>query len=80
MVTLSLGGATGGVGFQSDSQATSFADTLWNLFFAGKSETRPFGSAVMDGIDLDIEGGGSNCKAQLYFYLFTFNLYLYYYY
>ncbi|KAI9300800.1 glycoside hydrolase family 18 protein [Cunninghamella echinulata] len=60
VVTLSLGGATGGVGFQSDSQATSFADTLWNLFFAGKSETRPFGSAVMDGIDLDIEGGGSN--------------------
>ncbi|CAO3615057.1 unnamed protein product [Cunninghamella blakesleeana] len=59
VVTLSLGGATGGVGFQSDSQATSFADTLWNVFFGGSSTTRPFGDAIMDGVDLDIEGGGS---------------------
>ncbi|KAI8979496.1 glycoside hydrolase superfamily [Mycotypha africana] len=60
LVTISLGGATGGVGFQSDAQASSFADTLWNLFFGGKSNTRPFGDAILDGIDLDIEGGGPN--------------------
>ncbi|KAG1463225.1 hypothetical protein G6F55_002515 [Rhizopus delemar] len=60
LVTLSLGGATGGVGFQSDSQATSFADTIWNLFLGGESSIRPFGDAILDGIDLDIEGGGSN--------------------
>ncbi|GAB5585442.1 Chitinase 2 [Umbelopsis nana] len=59
IVTLSLGGAGGGVGFQGDSDATAFADQLWNLFFGGSSTTRPFGSAVLDGIDLDIENGGS---------------------
>ncbi|KAI8096576.1 glycoside hydrolase family 18 protein [Halteromyces radiatus] len=59
-ITLSLGGATGGVGFQSDSQASTFADNVWNLFLGGSSSTRPFGKAVLDGVDLDIEGGGSN--------------------
>ncbi|PPQ66111.1 hypothetical protein CVT26_010912 [Gymnopilus dilepis] len=59
IITLSLGGATGGVGFSSASQATSFAQTIWNLFLGGSSSTRPFGSAVLDGVDLDIEGGGS---------------------
>jgi chitinase len=49
LVTLSLGGATGGVGFQSDSQATSFADTIWNLFLGGESSIRPFGDAILDG-------------------------------
>lgn len=62
-MTLSLGGATGGAGFQSDSQASTFADNVWNLFMGGSSSTRPFGDAVLDGIDLDIEGGGSNCKS-----------------
>ncbi|KAL0950816.1 hypothetical protein HGRIS_007580 [Hohenbuehelia grisea] len=59
IITLSLGGATGSVGFQSDAQATSFAQTVWDLFLGGSSSTRPFGSAVLDGIDLDIEGGNS---------------------
>jgi chitinase len=49
IVTLSLGGASSGVGFQSDSQASTFADTLWNLFLGGSSSTRPFGDAVLDG-------------------------------
>lgn len=59
IVTLSLGGATGSVGFTGDSQAESFADTIWNLFLGGSSSTRPFGDAVLDGVDLDIEGGTS---------------------
>lgn len=63
IVTLSLGGATGSVGFQSDSQATSFAQTIWSLFLGGSSSTRPFGSAILDGVDLDIEGGGSTYYA-----------------
>ncbi|KAF7306627.1 Glycoside hydrolase family 18 protein [Mycena indigotica] len=58
LVTLSLGGATGGVGFSSDDQGTAFAQTIWNLFLGGSSSTRPFGSAVLDGVDLDIESGG----------------------
>ncbi|KAI0819264.1 glycoside hydrolase [Trametes gibbosa] len=57
LVTLSLGGATGQVGFSSDSQAQSFADQIWNLFLGGSSNIRPFGDAVLDGVDLDIESG-----------------------
>ncbi|KAF9014997.1 class III chitinase [Cyathus striatus] len=63
IVTLSLGGATGAVGFQSDAQATQFAQTIWNLFLGGSSSTRPFGNAVLDGVDLDIEGGTSTYYA-----------------
>lgn len=59
IVTLSLGGATGKVGFNSDSQARGFARDIWDLFLGGDSNTRPFGSAVLDGIDLDIESGSS---------------------
>ncbi|KIJ54039.1 carbohydrate-binding module family 5 protein [Sphaerobolus stellatus SS14] len=60
VVTISLGGAGGGVGFNSDAQAQSFADQIWNLFLGGSSSTRPFGSAVLDGVDLDIEGGSNS--------------------
>ncbi|KAF8531500.1 glycoside hydrolase superfamily [Gautieria morchelliformis] len=60
IVTISLGGAGGGVGFSSDAQASGFADQIWNLFLGGSSSTRPFGSAVLDGVDLDIEGGSSS--------------------
>ncbi|EJD04291.1 class III chitinase [Fomitiporia mediterranea MF3/22] len=63
IITISLGGATGSVGFSSDSQAETFADTVWNLFLGGSSDTRPFGNAVLDGVDLDIEGGGSGSYA-----------------
>ncbi|KAG6902323.1 hypothetical protein C0995_001702 [Termitomyces sp. Mi166 len=64
IITLSLGGASASVGFQSDSQATTFAQTIWDLFLGGSSSTRPFGTAILDGqiehrIDLDIEGGSS---------------------
>ncbi|KZT19396.1 carbohydrate-binding module family 5 protein [Neolentinus lepideus HHB14362 ss-1] len=59
LVTLSLGGAGGGVGFSDDNQAQTFADTIWNLFLGGSNSTRPFGTAVLDGVDLDIEGGSS---------------------
>lgn len=61
-VLLSLGGATGSVGFSSASQAVTFADTLWNIFGAGSSSTRTFGNAILDGFDLDIESG----SAQFY--------------
>ncbi|KAF8350209.1 chitinase [Amanita rubescens] len=57
IVTLSLGGPTAKVGFQSDSQAKSFAEVTWNLFLGGSSAIRPFGGAILDGIDLDIESG-----------------------
>ncbi|CAK5262051.1 unnamed protein product [Mycena citricolor] len=58
IVTLSLGGASGAASFSSDAQGTAFANTIWDLFLGGSSSTRPFGTAVLDGVDLDIEGGG----------------------
>lgn len=58
-ILMSLGGANGVYGFANDANAEAFADTLWNIFGAGESDTRPFGDAVIDGFDLDIEGGGS---------------------
>ncbi|KAL9595628.1 MAG: hypothetical protein Q9219_006334 [cf. Caloplaca sp. 3 TL-2023] len=57
-VLLSLGGAEATTAFSSDSQASDFATKLWNLFGAGKGEStemRPFGSAVLDGFDVDNE-------------------------
>ncbi|RKP36530.1 glycoside hydrolase superfamily, partial [Dimargaris cristalligena] len=65
-VLLSLGGASGSYGFSSDSQGREFAHTLWQTFFvspvsgsSGTAPLRPFGDAVLDGIDLDIEGGST---------------------
>ncbi|KAJ7456650.1 class III chitinase [Mycena latifolia] len=62
LVTISLGGATGSVGFASDAQAATFANTIWNLFLGGTSTTRPFGAAVLDGSALlfVIEGGSGS--------------------
>ncbi|CAE7191927.1 unnamed protein product [Rhizoctonia solani] len=57
ILTLSLGGAGGAYGFQSDAEGVAFANTVWDLFLGGSSSTRPFGSAVLDGVDLDIEAG-----------------------
>eukprot|EP01121_Diplochlamys_sp_Union-15-3_P006604 TRINITY_DN17098_c0_g1_i1.p1 TRINITY_DN17098_c0_g1~~TRINITY_DN17098_c0_g1_i1.p1 ORF type:complete len:341 (-),score=61.22 TRINITY_DN17098_c0_g1_i1:10-1032(-) len=58
-IVLSFGGAAGSYGFSSDSQAVSFAETVWKLFFEEKDAAfpRPFGDAIIDGVDLDIEGG-----------------------
>jgi len=56
-ILLSLGGAVGSYGFTSDSEAVGFVTTLWDMFFEGSGKLRPFGNAVLDGVDLDIEGG-----------------------
>ncbi|EGW34608.1 uncharacterized protein SPAPADRAFT_60044 [Spathaspora passalidarum NRRL Y-27907] len=55
IVLLSLGGATGNYGFSSDSDAQSFATTLWNKFGGGSDSERPFDDAVIDGFDFDME-------------------------
>ncbi|KAF9435576.1 Chitinase 1 [Entomortierella beljakovae] len=56
-ILLSLGGAAGSYGFSNDGEAKDFAKMIWNLFLGGTSATRPLGDAVLDGVDLDIEGG-----------------------
>ncbi|KAJ7751940.1 glycoside hydrolase family 18 protein [Mycena maculata] len=57
-VTISLGVGSGAA-FTSDAEAVTFAGTIWDLFLGGSSSTRPFGPAVLDGVDLDIESGDS---------------------
>lgn len=56
-VLISLGGAAGLYYFSSSTQAVTFANTIWKLFLDGSSGVRPFHNAVLDGVDLDIEGG-----------------------
>jgi chitinase len=56
-VLLSLGGASGSYTFAGDAAAEKFAQLTWDMFLNGKSDVRPFGRAVPDGVDLDIEGG-----------------------
>ena len=59
IILLSLGGASGSYGFTSDSEAEEFAQTVWDMFGGGSSDTRPFGDSIVDGFDLDIEGGST---------------------
>jgi chitinase len=58
-VILSLGGASGAYTFPDDAAAEKFAQLTWDMFMNGTSEVRPFGVAVVDGVDLDIEGGST---------------------
>ncbi|KAF3432892.1 hypothetical protein FNV43_RR23994 [Rhamnella rubrinervis] len=54
-VLLSLGGATGSYYLTSADDAKQVSDYLWSNFLGGQSGSRPFGDAVLDGIDFDIE-------------------------
>ena len=60
-ILLSLGGAAGSYGFSSETQATEFAKTIAGMFFniGNSNYPKPFDSAIIDGIDLDIEGGST---------------------
>lgn len=54
-VFLNIGGATGTSSFTNDTQASNFAETLWNLFGTGMglgSGLRPFGNVTVDGFDI----------------------------
>lgn len=58
-VLLSLGGASGNYGLSSTDDANSVAQYLWDNYLGGNTGSGPLGSAVLDGIDLDIENGQS---------------------
>lgn len=47
----------GSYSLSSPDDATEVANYLWNNFLGGQSSNRPLGSAVLDGIDFDIESG-----------------------
>ena len=48
---------------------------MWDLFGAGDGKTRPFGDAVIDGFDLDIEGGGAT-GYTVRIYVYKYNCYI----
>ncbi|KAL4384045.1 hypothetical protein GQ457_15G002500 [Hibiscus cannabinus] len=58
-VMLSIGGGAGSYSLGSQADARNVADYLWNNFLGGSSSSRPLGSAVVDGIDFDIELGST---------------------
>ncbi|KAF8775247.1 hypothetical protein HU200_004650 [Digitaria exilis] len=58
-VFLSIGGGVGSYGLSSRADARNVSKYLWNNYLGGKSESRPLGDAVLDGIDFDIETGVS---------------------
>ena len=58
-VLISIGGSTGSAGFQSDDDGKMAATSAWNIFLGGNGAIRPFAGATLDGVDLDIEGGGT---------------------
>ncbi|KAK6200450.1 glycoside hydrolase superfamily [Scheffersomyces amazonensis] len=58
IVLLSLGGPDGDYGFDNTNDAQLFATTLWSRFAGGTDyPERPFGDAVVDGFDLNIQSG-----------------------
>lgn len=61
-ILLSLGGGDGKYQIDSDESATKFADFLWGAFgpktLAWGTGPRPFGDAIVDGFDFDIEVNG----------------------
>jgi chitinase len=69
-VFLSLGGAyPHNQAFESAATAANFADWVWNSFGSDftTGNDRPFDTAVIDGIDLDIESDVSDDQKQAYF-------------
>jgi chitinase len=64
-VLLSLGGGDGSYGLSSPGDASQVAMYLWNNYLGGTSSSRPLGDAVLDGVDFDIELGGTKFWSNL---------------
>ncbi|MBA0746766.1 hypothetical protein Gogos_009256 [Gossypium gossypioides] len=72
-VILSLGGGAGSYYLASSDDARQVATYLWNNFLGGQSASRPFGDAILDGIDFDIEGGTNQHWDDLAKYIFGYS-------
>ncbi|KAL2332380.1 hypothetical protein Fmac_019961 [Flemingia macrophylla] len=68
-VMLSIGGGSTNYSLTSIEDAKNMSNYLWENFLGGSSSSRPFGDAVLDGIDFDIDGGGSSYTANLTRYI-----------
>lgn len=69
LVLLSIGGGIGKYSLASKADAQAVANHLWDLYLGGRSKSRPFGNAVLDGVDFDIELGSSKHYDDLARYL-----------
>ncbi|KAL7929304.1 glycoside hydrolase superfamily [Trichoderma chlorosporum] len=61
-IMLSVGGGGGSVQFTNQSSIQTLANQLWDMFGpvrANYTGSRPFGTAVLDGFDMDIENPDS---------------------
>jgi chitinase len=58
-VLISLGGAKGSYSLPTAAEGEAFAQTTWDMFLGGVGPLRPFGTAILDGVDLDIEAGAT---------------------
>ena len=69
-VVLSLGGAVGAYSLQSQAQAETIGQNLWDAYGKGGSGSvpRPFGSTFVDGWDFDLESNSGN---QYYQYMIS---------
>ncbi|KAF9135035.1 Chitinase 1 [Linnemannia schmuckeri] len=56
-LVISIGGASGSYSIEDPAAGAAFAEQIWNMFLGGNSATRPFGDAILDGVDLDLESG-----------------------
>ncbi|KAF9899117.1 Chitinase 1, partial [Lobosporangium transversale] len=56
-VVISIGGASGSYSLPDATSGRAFAEKVWDMFLGGSSTTRPFGDAILDGVDLDLESG-----------------------
>lgn len=62
-VLLSLGGSQESYGFSSAGDASGFASCLCDAFLGGSGVSRPFNTAKLDGLDLDIEAANDGDPA-----------------
>jgi chitinase len=58
-VLISIGGARGSYSLPNDAEGERFAQLTWDMLLNGQGDIRPFGGAVFDGVDLDLEGGAT---------------------
>nr|XP_048326804.1 hevamine-A-like [Ziziphus jujuba var. spinosa] len=74
-IFISLGGENGNYNLTSPEDAKHVADQLWDSYLGGtySTATRPFGDAVLDGVDFDLVGSNTKYDADLAYYLKAIN-------
>lgn len=77
LVLLSIGGQGGEYSLPTSQSAADLADYLWTAFLAGSRAgvRRPFGDALVDGVDFFIDQGGRVHYDELVRRLYAYNRY-----